>query len=58
VPDEDALLRAEHVLNMKGVRSIVFYEPDMGNIPTALATEYVTGSTRKLFSKYPLWGKE
>lgn len=55
VPTEDALLKAEYALNQRGVRSVIFKEPDLGNRATALATEPINGEFRKLLSRYPLW---
>jgi hypothetical protein len=55
VPNEDELLRAEHRLAQKGIRSVVFREPDLKNRATALSTEQINGAFRKVLSRYPLW---
>ena len=55
VPNEDELLRAEHRLAQKGIRTVTFREPDLGNRATALSTEPINGAFRKVLSRYPLW---
>lgn len=55
VPTEDALLKAEYNLGKRGIRTVVFREPDLGNRATALSTEPINGAFRKFLSKYPLW---
>jgi hypothetical protein len=54
VPDQRALLDAHRALQRHGVRATVFFEPDLGNRPTALAAEPVAGAHRRLFRRYRL----
>jgi hypothetical protein len=49
VADEPALWRQLQRLQQQGVRLRAFFEPDRGNELTALATEPVFGTTRRLF---------
>lgn len=55
VPAEDDLLKAEFELTRRGIRLVVFKEPDLGGRATALATEPLDGACRKFLSRYPLW---
>ena len=55
VPDEQELLRVKERLDLRGIRNYVFCEEDLGGRATALATEPVFGSRRKVLSHYPLW---
>lgn len=55
VPSEDDLLKADFDLKRRGIRSVIFKEPDLENRATALATEPLNGEFRKLLSRYPLW---
>ena len=55
LPAEDDLLKAEFDLGRRGIRSVVFREPDLGGRATALATEPLNGTSRKFLSRYPLW---
>lgn len=55
VPTEDDLLKANFDLKRRGVRSVVFKEPDLSDRATALATEPLNGESRKFLSRYPLW---
>jgi len=55
VPNEQALLEAQKKIERRDIRSILFREPDIGDQATALCTEPVWGSNRKLFSSYSLW---
>ena len=55
VPDEEALRAASERLTLRGIRHYMFVEDDFGDQATALATEPISGSTRKAFSSYPLW---
>ena len=58
VPDENRLLQARSKIEDHGIRSVVFYEPDIGNQATALATEPISGRDRKVLAKYKLWDAE
>ncbi|MBN6739152.1 hypothetical protein JKG47_01065 [Acidithiobacillus sp. MC6.1] len=59
VENGDALQAAQDRLDCAGIGHHLFYEPDehdgavMGH--TALASAPVSGTHRKLFSRYPLW---
>lgn len=55
VRDERELLRAEAYLQHRGIGTVLFNEPDIGNEATALATEPINGSHRKALSRYQLW---
>lgn len=55
VPDEEALKEISRKLDERGIRHYLFTEPDMDGRATALSTEPIHGSSRKVFSKYPLW---
>lgn len=55
VPDERELEKAHWMVEQSGIRSYLFREPDLGDEATALATEPIFGSKRKLFSKFNLW---
>jgi hypothetical protein len=55
VSDERELLKAEYRLKERGIRSVTFREPDLGNRATALSTEQVDQAARKILSRYPLW---
>jgi hypothetical protein len=55
VPDKAALMAVQDRCNAAGVRNRVFVESDMGDEPTALATEPINGKGRKLFQKLPLF---
>ena len=55
VPSEDHLLRFTHKITNKGVRFVSFYEPDIGNQLTAIATEPIYNSQRKIFSNLKLF---
>ena len=48
------LLDAGERLRSAGIRFRVFAEPDLGNAPTALATEPVDGDKRAYFRKFQL----
>ena len=41
-------------LDGNGIKYQVFIEPDLDNIPTAIATEPISGDLRKPFSNYQL----
>jgi hypothetical protein len=58
VPDERELLKAEWAIQRAGIQTYLFREPDLSNQATALATEPVGRSLRKVFSKHPLWRQE
>lgn len=55
VPTEDDLLKADFDLKRRGIRSVIFKEPDLGDRATALATEHIDKDARKFLSRYPLW---
>jgi hypothetical protein len=55
VPDEERLISAYEKITSRGIKAILFREPDRDNEATALCTEPVYGNVRKIFSKYPLW---
>lgn len=55
VPNEQTLLKTQKFLKSKGIRTVLFKEPDIGNQYTALASEPVYGDKRKAFSSFPLW---
>lgn len=57
VPNEADLLRADARISYRGIRTVVFREPDLGNQATALATEPIGGDLRKVLSKFKLWGE-
>jgi len=55
IPSETQLLKAQYNIEQKGIRTILFQEPDIGNQATALATEPIAASDRRKLSKYKLW---
>lgn len=55
VPSEARLLDAAAWLNAAGIRSVAFFEPDDGLGYTAICTEPVLGSTRRLLKRFQLW---
>jgi hypothetical protein len=55
VPNESRLHEAENKLTNRDIRTVMFYEPDLGDQATALATEPISGDARKALSNYPLW---
>jgi hypothetical protein len=55
IPDEQLLLREHERLELRGIRAILFREPDRNNEATALCTEPIPKSKRRLFSKWKLW---
>jgi hypothetical protein len=50
----DSLLRAADRLSRSNIRHRLFFDPDLGCAPTALATEPMRGSLRALFRRFPL----
>lgn len=54
IPNEQKLLSVKDKLEKLGIRSEIFMEPDIGNQYTALATEPVSGETRRVFRNYKL----
>jgi len=54
VGSTESLLRAADRLSQFNIRHRLFFEPDLGCAPTALATEPVRGSPRALFRRFPL----
>lgn len=55
IPNEGSLQRLADKLSFKGIPFKLFYEPDRDNELTALATAPLTGDSRKLFGRLPLW---
>lgn len=55
VKDLAGLHDARAKLTNKGVSTELFYEPDFGIGDSALATEPLTDSQRKLLRNWPLW---
>jgi hypothetical protein len=55
VPSEQDLLKAHDFITRRGIRSVVFTEPDIGGQATALASEPVFGSARRIFNRFSLW---
>ena len=55
IPSESRLLKAQYNIEQKGIRTVLFREPDLGNQATALATEPIAASDRRKLSKYQLW---
>ena len=55
VPDEEALLKAHARAEDRGIRTVLFREPDFANVATGFCTEPIHGNRRKIFSEYPLW---
>jgi len=55
VKNEQALLKAQHRLDLDGIQTVVFREPDIGDQATALATEPLCVERRKPLSRYELW---
>lgn len=55
VADEAELLQLEQACIKSGIRTRTFIESDMGDRPTALATEPVNGKGRRLFRKLELF---
>ncbi len=53
LPNEAALVQAQHRISPH-VKHRPFYEEDIGNQLTAIATEPVEGEVRKLFRRYSL----
>lgn len=54
VEDETALHKARLSLVNNKIQHVHFYEPDIGNELTAIATKAVWGDDRKIFRKYKL----
>jgi hypothetical protein len=55
VQNEEQLIAANDRIESRGIKAILFREPDIGNKATALCTEPIWGDKRKLFSRYSLW---
>jgi len=55
VKNEEDLLRAQARIESRGIKTILFREPDIGDQATALATEPIFGNRRKALSRYQLW---
>ena len=54
VPDEPALEKAFNRLKEKGTPVAAWYEPDLGNTLTAIATGLLRGEQRQPLRHYPL----
>ncbi len=54
IKSEVGLLQEQSKLTAIGIKTKMFYEPDIGNQATAFATEIIVGETRKYFKKYQL----
>ncbi len=52
---EDELREIESWLNFNGIETHIFFEPDNDMGYSALCTQPVSGSLRKLFKKYRLY---
>lgn len=55
VDSEQELFRVLGRIQQAGIKHQAFYEPDVGDQLTAIATEPVYGSTRRFFKKYSLF---
>jgi hypothetical protein len=58
VPDKGSLLAMQDRCHAAGIANRVFVESDMGDEPTALATQPVNGKGRRLFRDLPLFTGE
>lgn len=58
IPNEESLLQAQQRLESRGIKTVLFREPDADNQATALATEPLPHHMRKALSKYKLWNCE
>lgn len=56
VPNEDSLISILSKTESKGIKAVLFKEPDINNQATAFATEPITNDNRKIFSNLKLWG--
>jgi hypothetical protein len=54
IRDEHKLYQSLEHLTRSGIRYRAFYEPDLDDQLTAVATEPVFGSQRRVFRNYPL----
>jgi len=43
------------MLASRGIRHVVFEEPDLGDQATSLATEPLMDEKRRLLGRWPLW---
>ena len=55
VKSEEELLKLKLKLDIRGIKAVVFIEPDRGNEATALATEPLCTQDRKILSSLKLW---
>lgn len=53
--NETELLRAQDYIENRGIKTVLFREPDLNDQATAFATEPIDITKRKFLSKYPLW---
>jgi hypothetical protein len=58
VKDEQELENIKKSLELHGIQSKMFYEPDDNMGYSAIATEPLTEDKRKFFRKYELWKPE
>jgi hypothetical protein len=56
VLSQEQLLGIQERLDLGGVRSALFFEPDDGMGYTALCTEPLGQEKRRLFRRFRLWG--
>jgi hypothetical protein len=54
VADENSLRQCAEDLDKNSIQYYIFIEPDCNNEATAIATEPVTGKTRRFFRNYQL----
>ena len=57
-PDEDYLWIQKARLESRGIACTIFREPDRNNEATALCTEPVSETQRRVFSRWKLWKEE
>lgn len=55
VPNESSLISELEKTESRGIKTILFREPDINNQATAFATEPIPNNNRKIFSKLKLW---
>lgn len=54
IKDEDELIKTQMMLDMKGINTHLFYEPDISS-HTSLCTEPIYGEQRKIFKKFKMY---
>jgi hypothetical protein len=55
VSNEQELLKSQARIESRGIRFVLFREPDMNDEATALASEPLNGTGKKAFANYKLW---